>query len=57
MLKEVPRRVQRLMEKDNKKLRDAGRKQRNEEIRALVSFVRKRDPRVKAYIVSIRIKL
>nr|CAG4643295.1 EOG090X085R [Ilyocryptus agilis] len=49
-LKEVPRRVQRLMERDNKKLRDAGRKQRNEEVRALVSFVRKRDPRVKAYI-------
>ncbi|XP_032792700.2 dnaJ homolog subfamily C member 21 [Daphnia magna] len=49
-LKEVPRRVQRLMEKDNKKLRDAGRKQRNEEVRALVNFVRKRDPRVKAYI-------
>lgn len=40
------------MEKDNKKLRDAGRKQRNEEVRALVNFVRKRDPRVKAYIVS-----
>lgn len=52
-LKEVPRRVQRLMERDNKKLREAGRKQRNEEIRTLVSFVRKRDPRVKAYIVSI----
>jgi len=49
-LKEVPRRVQRLMERDNKKLRDAGKKQRNEEIRQLVSFVRKRDPRVKAYI-------
>nr|CAG4641795.1 EOG090X085R [Eurycercus lamellatus] len=41
---------ERLMERDNKKLRDAGRKQRNEEIRTLVSFVRKRDPRVKAYI-------
>ena len=40
------------MERDNKKLRDAGKKQRNEEIRQLVSFVRKRDPRVKAYIVS-----
>lgn len=52
-LKEVPRRVQRLMEKENKKLRDVGRKQRNEEIRALVNFVRKRDPRVKAYIVLI----
>nr|CAG4651080.1 EOG090X085R [Simocephalus serrulatus] len=49
-LKEVPRRVQRLMEKENKKLRDVGRKQRNEEVRTLVNFVRKRDPRVKAYI-------
>nr|CAG4642599.1 EOG090X085R [Evadne anonyx] len=49
-LKEAPRKVQRLMERDNKKLRDAGKKQRNEEIRQLVSFVRKRDPRVKAYI-------
>lgn len=38
------------MEKDNKKIRDAGRKKRNEEVRALVSFVRKRDPRVKAYV-------
>lgn len=51
-MREVPRKVQRLMERDNKKLRDAGKKQRNEEIRQLVSFVRKRDPRVKAYIVS-----
>lgn len=50
-LKEAPRRIQRLMEKDNKKLRDVGRKQRNEEVRALVNFVRKRDPRVKAFIV------
>ena len=40
------------MERDNKKLRDAGKKERNEEIRQLISFVRKRDPRVKAYIVS-----
>ena len=39
------------MEKENKKLRDVGRKERNEEVRALVNFVRKRDPRVKAYIV------
>ena len=53
MLKEVPRRIQRLMERDNKKLRDAARKERNEEVRGLVSFVRKRDPRVKSYIVSI----
>ncbi|KAJ1345842.1 hypothetical protein KIN20_000465 [Parelaphostrongylus tenuis] len=39
----------RLMEAENKKLRDAGKSQRNDEIRELVAFVRKRDPRVKAY--------
>ena len=43
------RRVLRAMEKENKKLRDAGKKNRNEEIRALVLYVRKRDKRVKAY--------
>jgi len=37
------------MEKENKKYRDSGKKQRNEEIRNLVQFVRRRDPRVKAY--------
>ena len=53
----MPRRVQRLMEKENKKLRDVGRKERNEEVRALVNFVRKRDPRVKAYIVIYPIQI
>nr|CAG4644058.1 EOG090X085R [Lepidurus arcticus] len=49
-IREAPnRRVVRLMEKENKKLRDIGRKKRNEEVRALVSFVRKRDRRVQAY--------
>lgn len=43
------RRVVRLMEKENKKIRDAARKQRNEEVRALVAFVRKRDKRVQIY--------
>ncbi|XP_033636350.1 dnaJ homolog subfamily C member 21-like [Asterias rubens] len=43
------RRIARLMEKDNKKLRDAAKKEWNEEVRALVSFVRKRDQRVQAY--------
>lgn len=47
--REAPnRRVRRLMEADNKKLRDAAKKERNEEIRALVAFVRKRDKRVQA---------
>ena len=50
------RRVQRLMEKDNKKLRDAAKKERNEEVRALVKFVRKRDRRVKAYLELLKEK-
>lgn len=49
-LKQAPnRRVQRMMEKENKKLRDSSKKSRNESIRQLVSFVRKRDKRVYAY--------
>ena len=43
------RRVARAMEKENKKLRDAAKKERNEEIRELVHHVRKRDRRVKAH--------
>lgn len=56
-LREAPnRRVQRLMEKDNKKIRDAEKKERNEEVRALVKFVRKRDKRVKAYLELLKEK-
>lgn len=40
------RRVARLMERENRKVRDAARRQRNEEVRQLVQFVRKRDRRV-----------
>uniref|UniRef100_A0A0K8SV21 DnaJ homolog subfamily C member 21 n=1 Tax=Lygus hesperus TaxID=30085 RepID=A0A0K8SV21_LYGHE len=43
------RRVVKLMEKENKKIRDKAKKERNEEVRALVAFVRKRDKRVQAY--------
>ena len=43
------RRVARAMEKENKKLRDAAKKERNEEIRELVHHVRKRDRRVRAH--------
>jgi len=43
------RRVVRLMEKEHKKLREQMRKKRNEEVRALVAFVRKRDKRVQAH--------
>lgn len=43
------RRVSRLMEKENKKIRDAARRERNEQVRTLVAFVRKRDKRVQEY--------
>uniref|UniRef100_A0A670YFJ4 DnaJ heat shock protein family (Hsp40) member C21 n=1 Tax=Pseudonaja textilis TaxID=8673 RepID=A0A670YFJ4_PSETE len=39
----------RAMEKENKKTRDKARKERNELIRELVAFVRKRDKRVQAH--------
>ncbi|KAK5057772.1 hypothetical protein LTR84_011773 [Exophiala bonariae] len=40
------RRIRRLMEKENKKLRDDAVQEYNEAVRSLVAFVRKRDPRV-----------
>ncbi|CAE6462687.1 unnamed protein product [Rhizoctonia solani] len=43
------RRIRRLMERDNKKARDDARKQYNETVRTLATFLRKRDPRFKAY--------
>ena len=47
--KEAPdRRVRRAMEDENKKARRKARKERNEDILALVHFVKRRDPRVKA---------
>lgn len=39
----------RAMEKDNKKTREKSRKERNELVRQLVAFVRKRDRRVLAH--------
>jgi DnaJ homolog subfamily A member 5 len=39
------RRIRRLMEKKNKKLRDEGVREFNDAVRSLVRFVRKRDPR------------
>lgn len=39
------RRVRRLMEKENQKFRDEGRREFNDTVRALLAFVRKRDPR------------
>ena len=48
-IKEAPnRRIRRLMEEDNKKKRKAAKKERIEEICALIRFVKRRDPRVKA---------
>jgi len=48
-IKEAPsRRIRRLMEEDNKKKRKAAKKERVEEVCALVRFVKRRDPRVKA---------
>ncbi|XP_064477029.1 dnaJ homolog subfamily C member 21-like [Ornithodoros turicata] len=47
------RRVVRLMEKENKRIRDQARKHRNEEVRQLVQFVRKRDKRVEAHRLKL----
>jgi DnaJ family protein A protein 5 len=43
------RRVRRAMEKENERKRDALRREFSETVRSLASFVRKRDPRWKAY--------
>ena len=43
------RRIGRLMEKENKKVKDAAKKERNEVVRELVKFIRKRDKRVQEY--------
>ncbi|GAN04261.1 DnaJ homolog subfamily C member 21 [Mucor ambiguus] len=52
-LSDAPSRyVRRQMEKENKKARDTGRKEYNDTVRSLAEFVRKRDPRVKAYLVE-----
>lgn len=48
-IKDLPnRRIAKLVERENKKIRDKARKERNEQIRNLVAFVRKRDKRVQA---------
>ncbi|VDL68367.1 unnamed protein product, partial [Nippostrongylus brasiliensis] len=39
----------RQIEAENRKYREAGKAERNDQIRELVAFVRKRDPRIKAY--------
>ncbi|KAJ5885327.1 hypothetical protein N7495_009837 [Penicillium taxi] len=42
------RRVRRLMEKENRRLREDGIREFNEAVRSLVAFVKKRDPRYQA---------
>ena len=47
------RRVARLIEKENKKVRDKAKRERNEQVRNLVAFVRKRDKRVQAHVAKL----
>lgn len=51
------RKIVKLMEKENKKIRQKARKERNEEIRALVAFVKKRDKRVQEYSKKLEAKI
>eukprot|EP01087_Luapelamoeba_hula_P010007 TRINITY_DN261_c2_g2_i3.p1 TRINITY_DN261_c2_g2~~TRINITY_DN261_c2_g2_i3.p1 ORF type:complete len:613 (-),score=212.30 TRINITY_DN261_c2_g2_i3:13-1809(-) len=48
------RRIRKLMEKDNKKARDKGRKAYNDQIRHLVEIVKKRDKRVSEHLLKIK---
>ncbi|XP_012063286.1 PREDICTED: dnaJ homolog subfamily C member 21 [Atta cephalotes] len=47
------RRILRIAEKENKKVRDKARRERNEQVRNLIAFVRKRDKRVQAYAAKL----
>ncbi|XP_014473656.1 PREDICTED: dnaJ homolog subfamily C member 21 [Dinoponera quadriceps] len=47
------RRVFRFAEKENRKVQDKARRQRNEQVRNLVAFVRKRDKRVQAHAAKL----
>lgn len=46
----------RMMEKENKKVRDKAKRERNEQVRNLVAFVRKRDKRVQAHAKKLEEK-
>uniref|UniRef100_A0A0N4ZV22 DnaJ homolog subfamily C member 21 n=1 Tax=Parastrongyloides trichosuri TaxID=131310 RepID=A0A0N4ZV22_PARTI len=48
--------IARAIDKENKKFRDAGKKQRNEEIRELALFVKKRDKRIQKRKEELEIK-
>jgi len=50
------RRVSRLMEKENKKVRDAAKKERSDVVRELMTFVRKRDKRLQEYAKKLEEK-
>lgn len=47
------RRTRRAMERENKKARDTAKKEYNETIRKFISFLKKRDPRVKEGIAQV----
>lgn len=47
------RRILRAMEKENKKVKEVARKERNSNVRNLVEFVKKRDKRLKAYKILV----
>lgn len=47
------RRMFRFAEKENRKVRDKARRERNEQVRNLVAFVRKRDKRVQAHAAKL----
>ncbi|CAO3681179.1 unnamed protein product [Rhizopus microsporus] len=50
-LSDAPNRiVRRAMEKENKKARDTAKKEYNDVVKSLAQYIRKRDPRVKAYV-------
>lgn len=52
-LSEAPdRRVKRLMDKENRQAREAARREYNDVVRSLVTFLRKRDPRFKAHLAA-----
>nr|VWO97047.1 Uncharacterized protein [Ganoderma boninense] len=44
------RRVRRMMERDNRKAREEARREYNDTVRSIATFIRKRDPRYKAHI-------
>ena len=46
------RRVKRLMEKENRRAREVARREYNETVRGLAVFIRRRDPRYKAFQAS-----